>query len=311
MSYNNHITSASDLITTHEATRAGFISIALEKNIKASPFIQEAKSLRAAAKNAKTPIDLLTFTNISSAMYTASGLSDKSLNHLSDEDKQEALRNLIKNFLEPAGDDFVDELVYRFLLTRGDTLGGMMRNITGFLAEKKLIRCLISNLSISGVPFKYLERSGIWKDGDITDTTIESKSRGIYWTNGKGNRTLILNLTPPILKKNVDLCLFNSKYNQVNIKDASEYLALGELKGGIDPAGADEHWKTANSALNRIKDAYEKLGYGPERFFIGAAIEKSMAGEIYKQLQGNDLSNAANLTKDDQLNSICNWICSL
>ena len=23
---------------------------------------------------------------------------------------------------------------------------------------------------------------------------------------------------------------------------------LGELKGGIDPAGADEHWKTGNAA---------------------------------------------------------------
>jgi len=25
-----------------------------------------------------------------------------------------------------------------------------------------------------------------------------------------------------------------------------------ELKGGADPAGSDEHWKTATEALNRI-----------------------------------------------------------
>ena len=32
---------------------------------------------------------------------------------------------------------------------------------------------------------------------------------------------------------------------------------FGELKGGIDPAGADEHWKTGNSALVRIRKAFE------------------------------------------------------
>ncbi len=30
---------------------------------------------------------------------------------------------------------------------------------------------------------------------------------------------------------------------------AEKTLMLGELKGGIDPAGADEHWKTANTVL--------------------------------------------------------------
>jgi len=33
-------------------------------------------------------------------------------------DKNEAIRGLIENFLEPSGKDFVDELVYRFLLTK-------------------------------------------------------------------------------------------------------------------------------------------------------------------------------------------------
>ncbi|MFM6407785.1 MAG: AvaI/BsoBI family type II restriction endonuclease, partial [Microcystis sp.] len=63
------------------------------------------------------------------------------------------------------------------------------------------------------------------------------------------------------------------------------YIALGELKGGIDPAGADEHWKTARTALQRIDDAFRKISKHPYTFFIGAAIETKMAREIYRQLE--------------------------
>ena len=44
------ISSAADLVTSREQTRAGFINFALEKNKKASPLVAEAKSLHAMAK---------------------------------------------------------------------------------------------------------------------------------------------------------------------------------------------------------------------------------------------------------------------
>ena len=44
--YRQHLSNFEDLITPYESTRAGFIELALEKNIKASPFIEEAKALR-------------------------------------------------------------------------------------------------------------------------------------------------------------------------------------------------------------------------------------------------------------------------
>ncbi|WP_446353693.1 AvaI/BsoBI family type II restriction endonuclease [Coleofasciculus sp. G2-EDA-02] len=36
-----------------------------------------------------------------------------------------------------------------------------------------------------------------------------------------------------------------------------------------------------------------------------------MAGEIWRQLQEETLTNAANLTDEDQLASISRWLCSL
>jgi hypothetical protein len=93
--------------------------------------------------------------------------------------------------------------------------------------------------------------------------------------------------------------------------DGTTIVSLGELKGGIDPAGADEHWKTARTALDRIREAFSKEGYSPYTFFIGAAIEKKMAGEIWRQLEASTLNNAANLNEADQVTSISRWLCTL
>jgi len=316
MSYKHHLKEWKDLVTTHEATRAGFIAIALEKNVKASPIIDEAKSLKAYAMRAKTPDDLSKMSDIYPALLTAAGLSDKSLNHLTDEDKKMAINELIKKFLEPAGNNFVDELVYRFLLTKGDALGGMMRNLAGIIGEKKFIRGIISSLALKNIPFYYIpkKKARDWIEGEYNDSTLEGNVRALSWKNRIGYRVILLNTTPPTVKKNVDVVILKSSYKNFNketIKDHTKYLALGELKCGFDPAGADEHWKTANTALTRIRNSFNQLGTKPKTFFIGAAIENSMAKEIYDQLEQGILTNAANSTKEDQLKSICHWICEI
>jgi hypothetical protein len=175
MPYQQHLESYESLITPYQETRAGFIALALEKNRKATPFVEEAKALKVIAQSAKTPKELLNIKNIKSSLLTASGISNKAMNHLREEDKNEAILGLIENFLEPSGKDFVDELVYRFLLT------------------------------IS----------------------------------------------------------FSVKHCQ------------------------------------------------PFTFFVGAAIEKSMAQEIYQQLENKILTNAANLTCENQVVSLCSWLIAL
>ena len=49
----------------------------------------------------------------------------------------------------------------------------------------------------------------------------------------------------------------------------------------------------------------------PYLFFIGAAIEKDMSNEIWQQLESGILTNAANLTSEAQVASICLWLCRL
>ena len=132
--YLQHLKSSKSLETPYEAVRAGFVALALEKNRRATPHIAQARALKAAASQAKSPSGLLGLPEIQQALLTAAGVSDKASNHLEANDKRDAIKGLIENFLEPAGVNFVEELVFRFLLTRGDTLGGSMRNVGGFMA---------------------------------------------------------------------------------------------------------------------------------------------------------------------------------
>lgn len=313
--YKKHLHSSADLKTTYEAVRAGFVALALEKNRRATPYVALARALKAAATKAKKPKDLLQLMDIRPALIAAAGVSDKAAQHLQEQDKIEAITGLIRHYLEPAGVNFIEELVSRFLLTRGDALGGSMRNLGGFMAQCKLSRCVISFLRISNRKTLWLNSDNdTWNSLPPDDAGIETKLRGLYWKKNGKSRTLIYNLKVPLVNNNIDLCLFNQEprlITKATKSDAPTYIALGELKGGIDLAGADAHWKTARTALVRITDAFRKHGACPPTFFIGAAIEAQMAREIWAMLENNTLTHAANLTVDEQMDAIAEWLCSL
>lgn len=310
--YSRHLRTVADLHTTSEAIRKGFVELALEKNRKASPLIDEARSLKISAQVARNPRDLLSIPTIQLALQTAAGLSDKSLNHLNNDDKKEAVLGLIENFLEPAGSQFVEELIFRYLLIKGDALGGAMRNVAGFLAEKKLIKALTGALRLGRIPGQWL-RDRTWIS--LTDEGFEFEARinGISWSKNSKVRTLLFNKKVEFIGKNIDLVLLDADPSNFTdaLRSPRTYLALGELKGGIDPAGADEHWKTASAAFVRIERGFRNERKKPSAFFVGAAIERSMASEIWRMLKEGRLTNAANLTNDDQVASVANWLFEL
>ena len=269
--HRQHLTSSESLVTTYEETRAGFVALALEKNRRATPFIEEARALKTAASKISTPASLINIAGIQAALLTAAGVSNKAAGHMEPQDQEEAIKGLIKQFLEPAGSNFVEELVFRFLLTRGDALGGSMRNVGGAIAQRKLTRAIIATLSVAGISYDWLfAKSNTWIHGTEDDPDIEMDANGLSWSNGHQDRTIRYNLTVPFLKKNVDLCLFNCRYL-----------------------------------------AFANHGLSPHLFFVGAAIENSMAEEIWYQLEEGTLSNAANLTDSNQVASLCRWLCNL
>ncbi len=267
---------------------------------------------------------------------TAAGVSDKATAYFDAADRHDILLEYIENVLKPAENKFVEELVYRFLLTRGDTLGGKIRNLVGIWAQRKFSKYIVSDLKISGREFQWFDKEGEkWRPSEALDDL--DRIRAFAWRTGYLPRVLAYNLFIPLIRteeetlvesepgefrkggKNVDICLLHSTPDQYRakakrpalVRDAEFYVALGELKGGIDPAGADEHWKTANAHLGRIRRSFGALGAMPQLFFVGNAIEASMAGEIWNQLESDELSNAANLTDDRQAVSLASWLCNL
>lgn len=310
---NLNVTSAASLITTPEARRSGFLEYALRRNKEALPFIDKAKALKATLQAHTTqPHDILSIVKVRESLLESAGISVKAKAHLSDIDKERLLVDFIDQILIPSGKDYIDEIIYRYLLTSGDALGGKMRNIVGSIANEKLNRFVISQLQICRINFSFASNSGFIDSAEYTLDIAES-IKAIRWEPNSGEqRLLIYNVNVPQVGKNIDIVLLNKftettkgKSLKAILGDSKNYLAIGELKGGIDPAGADEHWKTADTALRRIRSSFN--GQLP-LIFIGAAIESSMAIEIFTQYQNGDLSNCANLTNDEQLASLCEWL---
>ena len=303
------------MITKHEETRAGFLKIALEKNKAGDPFVKNALAFKAMVAHTSRAEDLLSIKKIRPFLVTAAGLSDKSLTYLNEEDQTLAVQELLEKFLKPAGSNYIDEAIFRYLLIKGDTVGGIMRNRIGKLGQERLVRMIFSVMNVRAIHCNKLSTdSKIWERADTSVTDAEKELRALHWSNPCGERILIFNAKIPAVKKNVDLCLFSSNLNDFRniVQQNDKAIMLGELKGGIDPAGADEHWKTGNSALNRIRKKFCERGFPQiKTSFVASAIERAMAEEIFSQLKDGTLTNAANLTKDDQLTEFCNWLIDL
>lgn len=290
------IKTAADLQTKHRAICDGFLEQALQKTEKAEPFVKEAQDFYAALKKVKSVEELLVSEKYRDDLAYACGFSDKAKSQLTAAELSGAIKKVLTRIYKEAGSEFRENILYRYLLTRGDALGGSMRNLTGSSAGTKLTEKIIKRLSGSKKKIQIVKSKA-------------GKVQRVIW-NG---RTLLFDVTPRLVGKNIDVILIKSGNAESPEKellaDKNNYLAFGELKGGIDPAGADEHWKTANSALGRIRTAFGRST--PPLFFIGAAIETAMAKEIFKQLKSGKLAHAANLNEGEQVDDLVDWLLSL
>ena len=174
-------------------------------------------------------------------------------------------------------------------------------------------------MNVRGIDYTWLENTkssnAEWLLKEDSDVGIEKNLKALHWKNTHGDRVLSFNLNIPTVKKNVDICLFECDQTGYDagriVSYAEKNIMLGELKAGIDPAGADEHWKTANTALERIRNSFASSKPDIKTSFVGAAIANAMADEIFEQLNSEKMTNAANLTSNEQLTEYCNWLLNL
>jgi hypothetical protein len=83
-----------------------------------------------------------------------------------------------------------------------------------------------------------------------------------------------------------------------SLSEEGTFVWGGELKGGADPAGSDEHWKTAKSAFDRIIDAASATGRPkPKLSFIATILVDRVAHEAALWIKQGKLSSVYNLTQ--------------
>jgi hypothetical protein len=286
----------SDLVTLSAKTVAGFAWQAQQKAALGAVYLQTADYFYQNAYRISSVQDILSDPRLLDFALGACALSRKSLNYLNPVARLSMISQVI-DISSLSNRQYLHLLERRYLLTCGDSVGGSMRNVIGQAAQNALSEVIMQRLSHSGVAFQYSKNP--------SDTKVLT----IDWIGKKGARRLVFDKKSPIVDKSIDFILLK---NSLSLGTPADHIACGELKGGIDPAGADEHWKTARAALNRIELVFPKAGLPiPKLFFIGAAIESAMAQEIFNRLISREMYAAANLTNSAQLIELVDMLIQL
>ena len=289
---NNIITSAKDLVTQKTDTMNGFIEQAKEKR---KDIIKYTKTLNYFLLNKHLIKDIHIARQdklIMQFLTAAAMLSQKSLLYFSIEEQNRIISEII-DFSKFNDKEYLEQLKHQYLINCGESLGGSMRNIIGQKAQNYFISTILETLQQKGYQFNI----------------VRSKKDKIVQISWK-DRAIFFDKKPKIVGKSIDFIVVkgNSAKNN-DIENLDDYIICGELKGGVDPAGADEHWKTGLSALNRIDKVFNDYNKKrPILIFLGSAIASFMAGEIFHLLEKKWLGSAANINNNQQLQNIVNLI---
>ena len=315
-----------EITTTWEEIAEGFLQQAMRQFELASPFVD--RIMKAKSKLEHIGPGLTNLLNaaeqdqeIMEILMGASGFTEKAKSAIGLEKTKRLLRqHLSEREQDLLKQDVIETILYRYTLNCGDQLGGVKRNDTGRQAEIKFGEYLLIRIQTKYkcVGVSYLPRSRhnfLNLLGTDTKVLLESGLSALQWPG----RVLAFNTTCPFVGSkgnNIDMILIGTPraiFSRIEMKallrEEGNYILCGELKGGIDPAGADEHWKTARAALDRIASSFST--HVPELIFIGAAIEVAMAREIIERLKEGKLTGVANLCKPKQIETLVNWLVDL
>lgn len=287
------INSPGDLVTTQEEIVEGFAWQAERKAKLAEEYRKKSQYVLSKIDEIEDIDEIREDEDLFDFFTAACMLSQKSLNHLPEYLQNEILEELIDvdKLDNPA---YVRELESRYFLTSGDSLGGSMRNIIGKSAQVELSERIIRRLYGKG------------HSPEIIKNRSKTKIQEIHWPN----RRIFFDKVPGFIGKSIDIIVVKGHSALIgDTENPKDYTCCGELKGGVDPAGADEHWKTAMSALTRIEEIFRDNEFNiPNLVFIGRAIEHSMAEEIYAMLENGWLAGAANINNRGQLDEVIDII---
>ncbi len=256
---------------------------------------QEAKKFQAMLNALPFDVAILCANeDIRPFMLSAASFSAKSLKCYSEKARGVAIGNLLKSLTGTVAEKR-NELGSLFRTNEGETRNGVVKNKFAKTGERKFVRDIQAALRRRGVAYDVHRQGG--------------RIKSMSWQG----RCLLFNFTP-CTGRNLDALLVSADSEKeakiLARADASCWLAFGELKSGIDKAGADERWKTASGMIHWTRRNLRGYKSVPI-FFAATTIVPTMAKEILSELRTGKLAFVSNMTKSDQRAALTDWLTGL
>ncbi len=200
----------------------------------------------------------------------------------------------------------------------GESIGGSWRNEVGRLAYAEvignLLRHLHDNGCLSTVVYdlkgrlaieaedeegEFVARDNLLTSGeDFPERLEEIESKRVVYKTISLHNGNELRLNRQIEWIDREGTSYKIGPDLSAISPGEAFTWGSELKGGADPAGSDEHWKTATRAFERILDAVEKTGRPkPKLSFMATILVDRVAREAALWIQQGKLTSVYNLTQ--------------
>jgi len=177
-------------------------------------------------------------------------------------------------------DSITYKLKGRIVLNEDDQPQGRARRLNVADLAPVQLEATLESLNDNRVVFRQL---------DLMNGNKVLLNRQLYWLE-PGNSLRRHRIGPDLLTQARGL-------DDESIGDA-RYPWAGELKGGADPAGSEEPWKTATRAFSRIIEAAEKTRRPrPMLSFLATILVDRVAEEAELMLERGELTSVYNLTK--------------
>lgn len=201
----------------------------------------------------------------------------------------------------------------------GDGLGGVSRNEVGRVASTQIMRYLLTDLhSIRQVhSVRYFLKGSldsleegeeeqqedvgelIFTDEMNLSNVLDNLERyRVKYKEMTLNNGYSLLLDRQLIWRDVEVNEYKFGTDLHSRTDAIDMIWAGEIKGGADPAGSDEHWKTATKALQRIIDASRDTGRNqPQLSFLATILVDRVAFDAQQWINEGKLTSVYNLTR--------------
>ena len=214
--------------------------------------------------------------------------------------------------------------VQMLMANLGESLGGSSRNEVGRMAMALVMRPLIEHLwehdyvesitlstRVSLVPGEERDTSKtvlIAPDVDVRTILDASEASYVKYQEIRLRNGVVLVVDKQIGWRDRQGREFEASADLQSMRGEADLLWGAEVKGGADPTGSDEHWKTASRALARALEAAQDSGNPkPPLSFIGTTIVRKVALEIKAWIDRGDLVSAYNLTKIIEQSEYRKW----